>query len=233
MALVAIVAMASAYGISKSMKPVFRATVKLAAGASLGASGNASQYISLTQGLLNQYASDLSTRSMAQKVSDSLKLDIAPEKLQGEIKAVPSTQDLTIRVDVEDTDPNRAKAVANQVANLFVQKTEADATNAAAVQGGQRDTVLASVQDPAVTPQRPIKPNTRVNVAAAGILGVIIGVLIVFGIDWLDDTVRGAAEAETLLDTRILAAIPQMTKARAKRGARAGEHRRSTTLSQT
>jgi capsular polysaccharide biosynthesis protein len=201
-ALVTIVAMASAYGVSKATTPIFRATTTLGAGASVGASGNASQYIALTTGgLLNQYARTLTTRTLAQQVSETLKLDIPAEKLQSEIKAVPTTQDLTIRVDVEDRDPNRARQVANKVAELFVK--------GAAILGGQHDTLLVSVLDPAVTPAAPIKPKTKVNVGAAGILGLIVGVLIVFLADWFDDTLRGPSEAENLLDTRILAAIPR------------------------
>jgi len=208
-ALVTIVAMASAYGVSKATTPTFRATTTLGAGASVGASGNASQYIALTTGgLLNQYARTLTTRTLAQQVSEALKLDIPAAKLQSEIKAVPTTQDLTIRVDVEDRDPNRARQVANKLAELFVKQKQEEATKGAAVLGGQHDTVLVSVLDPAVTPAAPIKPKTRVNVGAAAILGLIVGVLIVFLADWFDDTLRGPAEAESLLDTRILAAIP-------------------------
>jgi capsular polysaccharide biosynthesis protein len=209
-ALVTIVAMASAYGVSKATTPIFRATTTLGAGASVGASGNASQYIALTTGgLLNQYARTLTTRTLAQQVSETLKLDIPAEKLQSEIKAVPTTQDLTIRVDVEDRDPNRARQVANKVAELFVKQKQEEATKGAAVLGGQHDTLLVSVLDPAVTPAAPIKPKTKVNVGAAGILGLIVGVLIVFLADWFDDTLRGPSEAENLLDTRILAAIPR------------------------
>jgi capsular polysaccharide biosynthesis protein len=207
---VTIVAMASAYGVSKATTPIFRATTTLGAGASVGASGNASQYIALTTGgLLNQYARTLTTRTLAQQVSETLKLDIPAEKLQSEIKAVPTTQDLTIRVDVEDRDPNRARQVANKVAELFVKQKQEEATKGAAILGGQHDTLLVSVLDPAVTPAAPIKPKTKVNVGAAGILGLIVGVLIVFLADWFDDTLRGPSEAENLLDTRILAAIPR------------------------
>lgn len=203
--------MASAYGVSKATKPVFRATTTLGAGASVGASGNASQYIALTTGgLLNQYARALTTRTLAQQVSEQLKLDIPAEKLQAEIKAVPTTQDLTIRVDVEDHDPTTARLVANKLAELFVKQKQEEANKGAAVLGSQHDTVLVSVLDPAITPRAPIKPQTKVNVAAAGILGLIIGVLIVFVADWVDDTVRGPGEAESLLDTRILASIPQL-----------------------
>jgi succinoglycan biosynthesis transport protein ExoP len=201
--------MAAAYSVSKAMTPMFRATTILGAGASVGASGNASQYIALTTGgLLNQYAKALSTRTLAQQVSEALKLDIPAERLQGQIKAVPTTQDLTIRVDVEDSDPNRARLVANKLAELFVKQKQEDANKAAAVLGGQHDTVLVTVLDPAYTPKAPIKPKTKVNVAAAGILGLVLGVLAVFLADWFDDTLRDASEAEELLDTRILAAIP-------------------------
>ena len=208
-ALVVLAAMASAYGVSKATRPVFRATTTLGAGASVGASGNASQYIALTTGgLLNQYARALTTRTLAQQVSEQLKLDIPAQKLQSEIKAVPTTQDLTIRVDVEDHDPTTARLVANKLAELFVKQKQEEANKGAAVLGSQHDTVLVSVLDPAITPQAPIRPQTKVNVAAGGILGLIVGVLAVLVADWLDDTVRGPSEAETLLDTRILAAIP-------------------------
>jgi capsular polysaccharide biosynthesis protein len=210
-ALVVFVAAASAYGVSKATRPVFRATTYLMASASVGASGNASQYISLTSGgLLNGYARALTTRTLAQQVSEQLKLDIPAEKLQSEIKAVPTTTDLTIRVDVEDHDPTTARLIANKVAELFVKQKQEEATKGAAVLGSQHDTVLVSVLDPAITPQAPIKPKTKVNVAAAGILGLLVGVLVVFVTDWLDDTVRGPGEAESLVDTRILAAIPQL-----------------------
>jgi capsular polysaccharide biosynthesis protein len=210
-ALVTLVAIAAAYAISKAMTPMFRATTTLGAGASVTASGNASQYIALTSGgLLNQYAKTLTSRTLAQQVSEALQLDIPADKLQSEIKAVPTTQDLTIRVDVEDSNPNRARDVANKLASLFVQQKQEEATKAAAVLGGQHDTVLVSVIDPAVTPQAPFKPKTRTNMAAAAILGLVLGCLGVFLADWLDDTVRGPSEVEALLDTRILAAIPRM-----------------------
>ena len=199
------------------MTPMFRATTVLSAGASVNASGNASQYIALTTGgLLNQYARALSSRTLAQQVSEALKLDIPAERLQSEIKAVPTTQDLTIRVDVEDRDPNRARLVANKLAELFVKQKQEEANKAAAVLGGQHDTVLVSILDSAVTPKSAVKPKTKVNVAAAAILGLVMGILIVFLADWFDDTLRDPSEAETLLDTRILAAIPQL---KGKRGA--------------
>ncbi len=129
---------------------------------------------------------------------------------------MPTTQDLTIRVDVEDRDPNRARLVANKLAELFVKQKQEEANKAAAVLGGQHDTVLVSILDPAVTPKAPIKPKTRVNVLAAGILGLVLGVLVVFALDWWDDTIRDPGEAESLLDARILATIPQLKN---KRGA--------------
>jgi len=160
--------------------------------------------------LLNQYAKTLTSRTLAQQVSDSLQLDMPAEKLQSEIKAVPTTQDLTIRVDVEDSDPHRARDIANTLASSFVKQKQSEATKAAAVEGSQHDTVLVSVIDPAFTPAAPVRPKTKTNVLAAAILGVIGGALIVFVVDWLDDTLRGPGEAETLLETRVLAAIPRM-----------------------
>ncbi|MDE3076128.1 MAG: hypothetical protein KGJ86_11935 [Chloroflexota bacterium] len=216
-ALVTVVAMMAAYGISKATTPMFRATTTLKAGASLGGNGNASEYIALSQGLLSQYAAELDSATLADKVNQALKLDMPVEKLQSEIKAVPVNQNFTIQVNVEDKDPNHARDIANKLDELFLQQQQADATKTAAVLGNQQDVVLVSVVDPARTPIAPFKPKTRINVAAAAILGLAVGVLLVFLIDWLDDTVGSVEEAEALLETRTLAAIPQVQRPRARR----------------
>ncbi len=226
-----LVAVAVAYGVSKSTTPLYRATTKLEAGASLGGNGNATGYITLAQGGLNQYAEELVAYPLLDQVQQQLKLDMPVEKLQSEIKVVPVTQSLTIVVNVEDKDPNRARDIANKLDDLFLQKKQADATKAAAILGSQNDVILPSVLSPAVTPPSPFQPRTRINVTVAAVLGLLVGVLLVFLIDWLDDTVRTPEEAETLLDTRTLAAIPQLRRGRMKRHGQVRSNDREDALS--
>ncbi|MHB8619471.1 MAG: YveK family protein [Chloroflexota bacterium] len=213
-ALVTFLAVLTAYGISKATTPIFRATATLLAGASVSGNGNATQYIALTQGgLLNSYAAQLTAPPLAQQVSEDLKLDIPPLKLESEIKVAPVNQNLTILVEVDDPDGNRAQAIANKLTDLFVRQQQQQTTNAAAVLGSQNNTVLVSVISPA-TQAVLIRPKTKLNVVVGAVLGVIVGTLLVFAIDWLDDTVRTPEEAETLLDTRTLAVIPRIQTAR-------------------
>ncbi|MGH2518405.1 MAG: YveK family protein [Chloroflexota bacterium] len=211
--LVAVIAAGTAYGISKATTPLFRATTSLKAGASLGGNGNATGYITLTQGgLLNQYAAILDSYPLVNEVDQQLQLDMPVEKLQSEIKVAPVNQSLTITVDVEDKDPNRAAAVANKLDALFLEQQQAEASRAAAVLGTQQDVILPSVLNPARVPTAPFKPRTKVNVVVGGVLGVLIGVLLVLLIEYMDDTIRSPEEAETLLDARTLAAIPRVRR---------------------
>jgi len=99
-ALVMLAAMAASYGVSKAPRPVFRAPPTLAVGASVGASGNASQYIALTTGgLLNQYARALTARTLAQQVSEQLKLDIPAEKLQSEMGVIEQNMQMISKLE--------------------------------------------------------------------------------------------------------------------------------------
>ncbi|MBK1646554.1 hypothetical protein CKO25_18270 [Thiocapsa imhoffii] len=67
-----------------------------------------------------------------------------------------------------------------------------------------------SVVDAARVPLAPFKPNLRLNLAIAIALGGFIGVLAAFLLEALDDTVRGAEDAESLIGAPVLTLIPKM-----------------------
>lgn len=65
-----------------------------------------------------------------------------------------------------------------------------------------------NVIDPAVTPERPIKPNKRKNLTLGMVLGLMLGIGLVFFLEHLDDTVRDGEHAKKLLGWPVLATIP-------------------------
>jgi capsular polysaccharide biosynthesis protein len=52
-------------------------------------------------------------------------------------------------------------------------------------------------------------PKTRVNVMAAGLFGALVGVLVIFFLEWLEtDVIRSSEDVERAVDVPVLGAIP-------------------------
>ena len=68
-----------------------------------------------------------------------------------------------------------------------------------------------NIVDPAITPEKPIKPNKRKNLLLGLLLGLMTGIGLAFFIDYLDDTIKDADEAKRILGLPILALIPYIS----------------------
>jgi polysaccharide biosynthesis transport protein len=64
------------------------------------------------------------------------------------------------------------------------------------------------VVEPASTPNNPVSPRTMLNVALAGVLGVLLGGGLVVLASWLDDNVKTEADVRELLDRPVIGTIP-------------------------
>ena len=64
------------------------------------------------------------------------------------------------------------------------------------------------VIDKAITPKSPIKPNKMMNVAVAAVLGMMIGLFIVFLIEYLDNKIKTPQDIEKHLGLPVLGVIP-------------------------
>lgn len=72
---------------------------------------------------------------------------------------------------------------------------------------------LARVIDRAIPPTTPIKPNKRQIVLTALVLALLLGALASVALDRLDNTVKGADDAEVRLKLPVLAALPIVAQA--------------------
>ncbi|MGY6214877.1 chain length determinant protein EpsF [Methylolobus aquaticus] len=75
------------------------------------------------------------------------------------------------------------------------------------LQGEASQTNIA-VLNPAVPPLEPSFPRTLLNVALAGILGSLLGLLAALGLEMLDRRVRGIDDLEFALDLPVLGLLP-------------------------
>ncbi len=65
-----------------------------------------------------------------------------------------------------------------------------------------------SVLDPAITPFIKHKPNTKLNLALGGVLGVFLGMVVAFLLEFFDDRVKSTEEVVRILGLPLLGATP-------------------------
>jgi len=67
------------------------------------------------------------------------------------------------------------------------------------------------VIDEARIPKSPIKPNKKLNLAIGGILGLMLGVMLVFFMEYMDNTIKTEEDIERTLGLPVLGLIPKIS----------------------
>ncbi len=146
-------------------------------------------------------------RPVLAEVIDRLNLDMSVSHLEEIIEASFVEQDtLLVEVTVQDSDPQRAASIANEV---FVVLSEQGRQFLNSDQLASR--ALLRVVEIALPPDGPITPNTTRNV----LFGIIIGVMLSGGalilIEVLDTTIRSDDRVRHVTGLDTFAAIPRIS----------------------
>ncbi|MCU1367264.1 MAG: capsular biosynthesis protein [Ilumatobacteraceae bacterium] len=153
---------------------------------------------------VKSYADLLTGQEIARRVVDDLKLDETPSALSKQISASATLDTVILKVTVTDPSPERAKLLANAVADQFVSYVAELETPP----GKDQATIKATVVDPATVSTTPISPSPKRNLGLGLILGLLLGAGLAILRDTLDTSVKSLKELEELLDAPILGAIP-------------------------
>lgn len=196
--LVAFLSAAAAFGFSRMQTPVYEASARL-----LITSRPDFGQTQAARTLLRDYAAWLRSSYRAETVIDELKLDMTPQQLFGDVTVAAATSESIIEISVESTDPDLAKAIAGAWAEqliLWRQQENADLR--------EEDRIKAQLIDEPTVGLA--SPQTRINVAAGFVLGVLLGIVIVFVLEWIESgVVRRAEDVERYLDIPVVGSIPQ------------------------
>jgi capsular polysaccharide biosynthesis protein len=214
---VALVAAASAYGVSKLQRPIYSASVKLSinpARADWGLSN-------VAKDLLRSYAENIRTHKMAQQVIDRGQLDLTTSDLLSRLYVNPEASNFTLEIEARDRDGQQAQIIAQTTAEVFVE--DRDAWNQ---DQDKRDRIDVSILDNVYfLGYRLYSPQTKINTLAGGLLGFLLGGLLVFFLEWLEqDIIRSPADVERITGVMVLGAIPASSTQAA--GQQAGERPR-------
>ncbi len=209
--LLAGLAAVSAYGFSKLQTPLYRATVTLSTVPSRPSDYGQTLAI---KNLLRLYVQQMQSPALTQQVIDKLQLDVTPTKFVSQTNFNADESTLTITIEARHPLPDIAAKMAQTLAQVFVS-----AHNQENLQIDQQDRILVSVLNG--TAPEIFSPKTSTNVLAGGILGALIGVLIVFALEWLDsDILRTTDDVERVIGVTVLGAIPTIAEKEAEASAR-------------
>jgi capsular polysaccharide biosynthesis protein len=198
--LVAIIAATSAYVYSKSQQPLYRSSAKLYVTPARPDYG----VTLVIQNLIRQYSQLLESDRFLNSVSTQLELDLPPGTLRQRISTSGAADSLMIQVDVDDPDPAQAQAIAKALAEQFLADQQARME-----QVDPRDKIdIRKYDDP--EPGVLHSPQTRVNVVAGAILGLLLGGVIAFGLEYLDDTIKSSDDVERHMTLPVVGSIPNI-----------------------
>lgn len=198
MLLLAILTAGAAYVLSAQETPVYRSTVKVLVIPARSDFGLAQT----SKFQLSQFRAYLDSSLIARQVIDKLQLDMTPDQLMSAVTIAADDLSLSLQIDVDLTDGDLANRVARTWGEeLVIYRNEENQKNR------REDRIDARLQD---DPRYDLlRPRPAINAAAGGVLGLLLGGVIVFVLEFLESSViRHRDDVERTLELPVLATIP-------------------------
>ena len=195
--LLAVLTAGAAFAFSKMQTPVYEASARL-----LITSRPDFGQTQAARELRRDFATYLRSSLRAADVIEELQLDMTPFELLGDAEIAASTSENVVQVTVENTNPELAKQIARTWAEqLIIWRDEQNAALR------EEDRIKAQLLDePTVALDR---PQTTINTAAGGVFGALLGVVVIFLLEWIESgIVRRPEDVERYLDIPVVGTIP-------------------------
>jgi capsular polysaccharide biosynthesis protein len=202
MVVVAVIAAASAFGFSKMQTPIYSASVKLSVVPARATDWGSNNSL---KDLLRNYAESIRTHTMAQEVINRAQLDMNTLPLLGKLFVNPDSSTFTLEIEARDQDPKVAMDIVDTMAKVFIE--DRDRWNQ---QQDKRDRIEVRMLDSVYNlGYEQYSPQTRINTLAGGLFGLLVGVMVIFFLEWLEmDTIRTATDIERAIGVAVLGAVP-------------------------
>lgn len=139
--------------------------------------------------------------------------DLDPSLAQSKIALGHNPDSNIVQIVANDTEPERAATIVNALADGFVLRNAEE--NEQLLQRPRPEdaglplmVTMLKLETPGA-PTTASGPRVKVNTLAAGVLGAVAGLMLAFGLLYLDDTLKKAAELERYLELPVLAHVPE------------------------
>jgi capsular polysaccharide biosynthesis protein len=189
---------AAAYGFSKIQTPIYESTLRLLVRPGRTDFGQAQA----AKELLSSYQQWLYSSYRAQDVINELQLDMTAGELLGDFGVASDGGSYVITLTVENPDPNLANDIARTWGNRLLQQQNLDNDRLRL----EDRIYIEFIDDPQVGLSR---PKTMINTAAGAVFGLLLGVALLFLLEWLASGVmRRREDVERYLDIPVIGTIP-------------------------
>lgn len=178
---------------------IYQAKIGLIVGNPIGGQGTKFQIadVQVYERFIQTYCALAKTSLVAEKVSDKLNKRISGEDIQNSISAVPQASTQFINVTITWGDPKGAIDILNTFSEVFMSEAKSiypDCT----IQ------VMENIKEP-----KPIIISKRTYFILMPIAGVVFAILIIFGIELLDKTIKTEEDIKECLNGSVIGEIPK------------------------
>lgn len=161
--------------------------------------------ISVSQKLAVTYGEIIKSKVVLDEVAKELKIKGGYSEIEKKLSVSPVTDTQILEVSIQDHNPKRAADIANAIPKAFTKEVK-------------RITKANNVEviDKAIVPKIPVKPNKIMNIAIAGVLGVMISLFVIFLLEYMDNKIKSPQDIQKYLELPLLGVVPDEYKG--KRG---------------
>ena len=152
----------------------------------------------LNQKLVTTYGEIVKSRVVTDEVINNLGLDLTYKEFTEKVNVNLVKDTEIIKIEVTDTNPQLATKIANETAQVFM-KSVMDIMKVENIQ----------VIDEAQVPELPIKPRPKLNMAIAGVLGLMVSIFLVFLLEYIDNTIKTPEDIQRYLELPVIGTIPE------------------------
>jgi polysaccharide biosynthesis transport protein len=161
-----VLAAGAAFGVSSVLPKTYEAKATLIVGQSLSAASPDYNQLLVSQRLSTTYASVATKRPALDAVIGQLGLDVTSDELSKRVSASAPVDSTLLTITARDTDPARAAAIANALAQQLIEASPVVQGRQAAFQASI-DADLAATQDQITTTQAKVETLSGLTVRTA------------------------------------------------------------------
>ena len=156
--------------------------------------------IQIGSSLTNDYIVVVKGRPILDQVIENLNLDETYDSLEDRITLENPADSRILEITVRDTDPNRAKVIADEMASVASDyiSIKMDQSAPTTIQNGYAD-------------GEPVSPHVGMNTLIGAIVGFLLAAAIITISYLLDDTIMTDEDVEQKLGMNHLGSLPEVT----------------------
>ena len=155
--------------------------------------------ITINQKLVATYRQIIKSRRVLDQVINNLGLDIDADNLSKKISVTNETDTELLKITVSNVDPELAKDIADEIAKVFSDEI-VEIYNIQNV----------SIIDKGLVAEAPYNIKLFKNMIIFGMLGIMLGLGIIFVMFYFDTTIKSSEEITEKIGLPVLGVVPAM-----------------------